>query len=515
MVFQARISKKHLFKAAAPYDRALDTLAVIQDVGAWLQGKLSDKKERARLAKEFDEDLGPLRAIGGWLGIPLPKGSRGRAILVVNSNRPNHFTAIRVQTFNAMATRLAPLFLWALAEAQQDWMPLSLAHTRIPNKTRLDRVLETIPDKGRAYLLRLFDFQEKVFSSLRLLLPNANRTLYAPRSVDVTKTINEVIDLLQDERRPIDVSADSPVARVTIEPELLEIALFNLLENAVRYSKPDTRVHIRISVEGDCMVLAVRNHVGGAIPLAQRKRINGLFERAAQEPAQDTGIGLALISRFCELTEMKCALADAGEATLVVCFTLEVPLDKSGQETPRPLASPSRPPPQLSPPTEPPSPGPVSGHTRSLHYVDNESSFVHVLDSKLSFTPDVVLHKYVCPDAVDRFMRTEEVDVADAWFLLDIMMPVPTLLSTAHNVWPAGHVGDRRICGIALCAWLVFHRGVDRSRIALLTSMGADRNIHHTTLDALHLASGEKGPAYIQKHILGEIERWLVRVVGQ
>lgn len=77
--------------------------------------------------------------------------------------------------------------------------------------------------------------------------------------------------------------------------------LSNLLQNALKFASGDRPIRIEIRAEttaGRVRVLVADNGVG--VDAAQRKRIFGLFERAASKEIPGTGIGLAIVRKAVE-----------------------------------------------------------------------------------------------------------------------------------------------------------------------------------------------------------------------
>jgi two-component system sensor histidine kinase KdpD len=88
---------------------------------------------------------------------------------------------------------------------------------------------------------------------------------------------------------------------VWADPQLLEIALFQLLDNAIKYSTPGSPIVIDLHEEEAEILISVRNR-GSFIPPEERSRI---FERFYRSPGSDrkvsgTGIGLAVVRRIME-----------------------------------------------------------------------------------------------------------------------------------------------------------------------------------------------------------------------
>ena len=85
--------------------------------------------------------------------------------------------------------------------------------------------------------------------------------------------------------------------RVTGDRRQLVSALFNLLENAVKYSEPGSTVEVRASTDGRHVDLAVQDH-GIGIPSRDLDRIFERFYRVDQARGRDTGgtgLGLSIV----------------------------------------------------------------------------------------------------------------------------------------------------------------------------------------------------------------------------
>jgi len=95
----------------------------------------------------------------------------------------------------------------------------------------------------------------------------------------------------------LETTTPSTPCPVRADREMLSLALWNLLDNAMKYS-PDCRtIWIELSVDGTRASIAVRDG-GIGIPPADRQRVFRKFERgvqAAGSSVQGTGIGLAIV----------------------------------------------------------------------------------------------------------------------------------------------------------------------------------------------------------------------------
>ena len=79
--------------------------------------------------------------------------------------------------------------------------------------------------------------------------------------------------------------------------------LFNLIENAIRYNSPDSRVQISVSEKNDDVLIRVKDN-GFCIPEQYRESIFQPFFRVDKSRSREhggVGLGLALVWEFASL----------------------------------------------------------------------------------------------------------------------------------------------------------------------------------------------------------------------
>ncbi|MCX6538805.1 MAG: HAMP domain-containing sensor histidine kinase [Acidobacteria bacterium] len=95
----------------------------------------------------------------------------------------------------------------------------------------------------------------------------------------------------------LEISTPSTPCPVRADREMLSLALWNLLDNAMKYSPESRMIWVDLSIDAKHASIAVRDR-GIGIPRQDRQRIFRKFERgaqAAESGVQGTGIGLALV----------------------------------------------------------------------------------------------------------------------------------------------------------------------------------------------------------------------------
>ena len=107
---------------------------------------------------------------------------------------------------------------------------------------------------------------------------------------------------LRDDGRPVDLSVDVGEAAVRADPEALSRAVWNLLDNAVKYSPESKSVRVSVS-RGDGRVTISVSDGGVGIPQAEQATIFRKFIRGSSadgHSVKGTGIGLAMVKHIVE-----------------------------------------------------------------------------------------------------------------------------------------------------------------------------------------------------------------------
>ena len=98
----------------------------------------------------------------------------------------------------------------------------------------------------------------------------------------------------------VDIDADLPAIRG--DREALSRALWNLLENAAKYSPDESLIRLFARRTGSTVVIGVQDH-GLGIPVAEQRRVFQKFVRgedAKRAGIRGVGVGLALVKRVAE-----------------------------------------------------------------------------------------------------------------------------------------------------------------------------------------------------------------------
>lgn len=112
--------------------------------------------------------------------------------------------------------------------------------------------------------------------------------------------------------------------RVLVDPMRVEEVLYNLLENAARYSEPRTPVEVTAVRDSGYAVVSVRDH-GDGIPEADQETVFELFyrgESSRRRSVRGTGLGLAICRGIIEAQDGKIWVESVPGVGSTFLFTL-------------------------------------------------------------------------------------------------------------------------------------------------------------------------------------------------
>ncbi len=115
----------------------------------------------------------------------------------------------------------------------------------------------------------------------------------ALRPVGLEEVVPAALASLGQRAASVDADLTEELPLVTADPALLERAVANLVDNAVRWSPPGVRVRVEAAASGGRVSLSVVDR-GPGIPAAERERVFQPFQRHGDHPAAGTGVGLGL-----------------------------------------------------------------------------------------------------------------------------------------------------------------------------------------------------------------------------
>jgi signal transduction histidine kinase len=124
--------------------------------------------------------------------------------------------------------------------------------------------------------------------------------------VDLVPILGEIVTANRAlaEKKDQTIQVDSPPHQLwNCDRDRLREAIDNLVSNAIKYSPRGGRIELMMSVDGDTIVIAVRD-AGAGLSREDLSRLFGRFQRLSAKPTggeSSTGLGLSIVKRIVEL----------------------------------------------------------------------------------------------------------------------------------------------------------------------------------------------------------------------
>jgi two-component system sensor histidine kinase QseC len=128
----------------------------------------------------------------------------------------------------------------------------------------------------------------------------------SPAKVNLAELLEDVIAEFRDHDRDhtpasrIESDIDESAPALNGDADLLRIALRNLIDNALRYSPPDSPIQVCLRREKTGLTISVSDR-GPGVDEAELPRLIERFYRGTAVTAEGSGLGLTLVHRIAEL----------------------------------------------------------------------------------------------------------------------------------------------------------------------------------------------------------------------
>lgn len=211
-----------------------------------------------------------------------------------------------------------------------------LASLRQLTENLLDGRVES-EERRRAYFQAQSRATERLHRLVEGLLDfgrmEAGVLRYRAESLDAGELVRSVVDEFRQEitdlGHRIEFSTDGELPAICGDREALTRALWNLMDNAVKYSPGSSAIWIEAAREQDCVAIRVRDSGLGIPPKEQEQIYRKFFRGSAAKVAgvKGTGIGLAMVQNIIQAHGGKVRLESAPGAGST--FTIVLPASKN------------------------------------------------------------------------------------------------------------------------------------------------------------------------------------------
>jgi len=175
----------------------------------------------------------------------------------------------------------------------------------------LDGDLGPITEEQRDYIEKTYQSNERMITLINDLLNvtriEEGRYLYRPVLTDIESLVQFVINTLRDQIKKKEIKFEykkpkKKLPKVMLDVEKMKLAIQNLLDNAIRYTRPEGRVTVSLRYVKKEIELSVKD-TGIGIPKDQQERVFIKFFRGANAIRLETegsGLGLFIVKNIIE-----------------------------------------------------------------------------------------------------------------------------------------------------------------------------------------------------------------------
>lgn len=233
-----------------------------------------------------------------------------------------------IENTTAMAQQVQQLKLASLGR-----LTASIAHEIRNPLGAISHAGELLAEKSDsdASVLKLTDIiqrhSQRVNGIIETILQMSRRKEVQPKVVVLAtwleKFIHEFSEIKKASESDIALRVESPLAKVAIDPEQLHQVLWNLMENALHFSRSEQqdRIVIRVYQQDKETRVDVMDNGPGVTGEAKKH----LFEPFHSDRQGGTGLGLYLARELCQANGAR--LSYLGDELNQSCFRISFPLD--------------------------------------------------------------------------------------------------------------------------------------------------------------------------------------------
>jgi len=256
-----------------------------------------------------------LPALASLLGVAIDRERLAREALEAEALRRSDAmkTAVLQAVSHDLRTPLMAILTSASALVREDLElrkedRTELAATILAEAGRLDRLVANLLDLSRL---------------------QAGGTAPAPELWPVEDLVVQTLDELGEAAARVEVLFPDESPTVRADANQIERVLFNLLENALKYSPAEERVYVQVSATAAEALVRVIDHGPGVAPREQ-ERIFQPFQRGSDGGMRGAGLGLAIARGFAEANDGRVwAESRQGQGA---AFVLALPTAKPEQQ---------------------------------------------------------------------------------------------------------------------------------------------------------------------------------------
>jgi two-component system sensor histidine kinase KdpD len=226
----------------------------------------------------------------------------------------------------------------AMLQAVSHDLRTPLAAIKAAASSLQEQDVQWSPEESEEFVETIVEETDRLITLVANLLDMSRLQVGALQSslqpVSVEEVVLSAMTSLGPRALGIDLQLDDGLAPVTADPALLERAVANVIENAVRWSPPDRPVRVEAGAFANQVDLRVVDQ-GPGIPMAMREQVFAPFQRLGDtEAGTGVGLGLAVARGFVQAMRGTVEIEDTagGGTTVVISLPVAADIPATGTE---------------------------------------------------------------------------------------------------------------------------------------------------------------------------------------
>lgn len=191
--------------------------------------------------------------------------------------------------------------------------PLTRLRQRLEHAKRHDHTAAELQEV-LAHSIRQVDSILETFGALlRIAQIEAGGRVSGKRVIDVSALLTGIVEDFSPAAEDRGLKLDSDVGsglQVSADPELLTQMVANLVDNAIRYCPPGSKISVKANQVGDNLELAVCDTGPGIPPQEREKVLRPFYRLESSRTTEGSGLGLSLVAAIAKRHDARLSLGD-------------------------------------------------------------------------------------------------------------------------------------------------------------------------------------------------------------
>lgn len=191
--------------------------------------------------------------------------------------------------------------------------PLTRLRQRLEHATRHGHTAAELHDVLTHSIRQVDSILETFGALLRIAQIEAGGRVSGKRIIDVSTLLSGIVEDFSPAAEDRGLKLDSNVGsglKVSADPELLTQMVANLVDNAIRYCPPGSRICVQANAVGDGLELAVCDTGPGIPPQEREKVLRPFYRLESSRTTEGSGLGLSLVAAIAKRHEARLSLGD-------------------------------------------------------------------------------------------------------------------------------------------------------------------------------------------------------------